>query len=350
MPPVAFSIRKPLQGEIFDFLKSSGFDCTHTTELVRDLTCLLASYREEDVPLFPDVFVLPSPESISSLSPGTQRVIVGTVPLNTAAEKVLKDCATLAVRGWAVYVAKIDTNTAQFGVFRSLMHAFATSAEEAMVALPAGPSLSAVLIHNRGHLVVELRNTKNETFTASFTSAHASESHFAKHLADFASAVCHDVPEEQRAKFTPYLIRLLTDALQHCHGTLLAAHVPPGDGHAPEAVKDGVWLTTPIDLAGAHRAAVEAKDAQSLAGLQAFEALLGGMIASDGLVIFGTDGTVLGYRVFLKPTDEEKKNLPDRGGGRRRTYALMERRLGAELKAVFFRSQDGETECKRAPI
>jgi len=38
-----FSIRNPLQGELLDFLKASGFESAHTTELVRDLTCFLAS-------------------------------------------------------------------------------------------------------------------------------------------------------------------------------------------------------------------------------------------------------------------------------------------------------------------
>jgi len=71
------------------------------------------------------------------------------------------------------------------------------------------------------------------------------------------------------------------------------------------------------------------------------------MIASDGVVIFGTDGSLLGYRVFLRPTEDEKKSLPDRGGGRRRTYALMKQRLGADLKAALFRSQDGDTECEK---
>jgi hypothetical protein len=71
------------------------------------------------------------------------------------------------------------------------------------------------------------------------------------------------------------------------------------------------------------------------------------MIASDGVVVFGTNGTLLGYRIFLKPTEEEKKDLPDKGGGRRRTYALMQRRLGAMLRAVLFRSQDGNTECQK---
>lgn len=151
----------------------------------------------------------------------------------------------------------------------------------------------------------------------------------------------------QRTKVEPYFVRLLLDTLQRCHGTLLGAHVPPGHGQAPEPLSDGVRLAAPLDLAAAHRAAVESDNAQALASLQALEALLAGMVASDGVVVFGTNGTVLGYRIFLRPTEEEKKGLPDKGGGRRRTYALMQQRLGPLLKAALFRSQDGETECQK---
>lgn len=143
-----FSIRNPLQGELLDFLKASGFESAHTTELVRDLTCFLASYRDEDILLFPDVFVLSSVDVIASLSPGTRRVILGRVAVSSGAERILKDCATLAVRGWAVYIAIAPDNQAEYGVFRSLMHSFALSAEEAMV---EGPNASpAILVRNRG--------------------------------------------------------------------------------------------------------------------------------------------------------------------------------------------------------
>jgi hypothetical protein len=67
------------------------------------------------------------------------------------------------------------------------------------------------------------------------------------------------------------------------------------------------------------------------------------MIDSDGVVVFGSDGSVLGYHVFLQPNDEEKLNVPEFGGGRRRTFGLMRIRLNAVFSAVFFRSQDGET-------
>ncbi|MCY2954621.1 MAG: hypothetical protein NTU53_22045 [Planctomycetota bacterium] len=342
-----FSIRNLLQGELLDFLKSSGFECTHITELVRDLTCLLASYREEDVSLFPEVFVLPSIDSVASLSPGAERVVLGNATLDhETAARVLKDCASLAVCGWAVYVAKTGANSAQYGVFRSLVHSFATSAEEAMIEISAASPV--VLIRNRGRLVVELRNAKRELFTACFTSAAASDSVFAQYVSDFAGVVSSGIAPEHGKSFALYLSRLLGDILQHCHGALLAAHVPPANGTAPDKLKDGVWLAVPVGLASAHQAAVNGNDAQSLSTLQALEALLGGMIRSDGVVVFGTNGTVVGYRIFLKPTDKENKNLPDKGGGRRRTYALMKRRLGAKLKAAFFRSHDGDTECAKA--
>ena len=341
----AFSIRTHLQGELLDFVKSSGFNDndTNITELVRDLTCLLSNYREEDVLLLPDVFVLPSIDLVASLSPGTQRIVLGTGNLNDAAEKILENCASLAVRGWAVYIAIIEENKAEYGVFRSLMHSFALSAEETMINVSDSP---VILIRNRGRLVVELLNAKKDSFTASFTSAPASESVFAQHVSNFALAVVEALDEEQRKEFVPYLMRLLMDILQHCHGALLAAYMPPEDGTVPELLQDGVWLSQAINLVNAHHTAIVAKDAQSLAALQSYEALINGMIATDGVVIFGNNGTVLGYRVFLKPNDDEKKELPDKGGGRRRAYALMQRRLGANLKAALFRSQDGDTECE----
>lgn len=342
----AFSIRAPLQGELMDFLNGSGIACVHTAELVRDITCLLASYREEDVPLFPDVFILPDLAKLSSVSPGTERVpIKAGVSLNNSAERILKDCAGLAIRGWSVYVAKTAENNAEYGLFRSALHSFATTAEEMMIEQGEVPM---VLVRNRGRLVVELRNSKNETLTASFTSAPAAESAFVKQVAKFVETAASAIDEPHVEGFRQYLSRLLTDLLQHCHGTLLMVHSMPEGDQPPETLKSGVWLTKSVDLFSSYLSAVEAKDATSLAALSACESLLGGMIGSDGVVVLGNNGRILGYRIFLKPTDDEKKALPEEGGGRRRTYALMKSRLGAHVKAVFFRSQDGHTECEKA--
>jgi hypothetical protein len=70
--------------------------------LVRDLACLLGTYREEDVPLFPEVYLIPTPNTTISIAPGTQRIALGTRKLDDAsARAVLKDCANLCVDGWS---------------------------------------------------------------------------------------------------------------------------------------------------------------------------------------------------------------------------------------------------------
>jgi hypothetical protein len=127
----AFSIRTPLQGELVEFTRSSGFECTHTDVLVRDLTCLLSSYREEDVPLFPEVFVLFSPTDVAGLAPGTTRIKIGEVGLDDkAASTILKNCASLAARGWAIYMAKVAEKRMEFGLFRAQRHSYSTAAAE----------------------------------------------------------------------------------------------------------------------------------------------------------------------------------------------------------------------------
>jgi len=59
-------------------------------------------------------------------------------------------------------------------------------------------------------------------------------------------------------------------------------------------------------------------------------------------VYLAENGSVLGYRVFLKPEGDEASKLPAKGGGRRRAYELVKLRMPQMFKAVLIRSQDGE--------
>lgn len=219
----SFSIRNLLQGELQEFVRTSGFECLATLDFVRDITCLLAAYREEDVPLFPEVFLFPSLDQITAVSPGTRRLTISRAPLKgKVAERVLKDCAPLAINGWSVYLARLDAltpPTVEYGLFRSLLHSFATSAEESMSQV--GTQEPMLLLRNRGHLVVELLNASSQTLTISFTSAQAADSRFANDVHTFVVAATSNMEPNDAAHFTPYLTRLLIHSLQHCHGTLL---------------------------------------------------------------------------------------------------------------------------------
>jgi len=340
----AFSIRESLQGALQDFVRQSGFTCVSTEETVRELVCLLASYREEDVPLFPEVFVVNRLDALNSLAPGLDRFVVRSDTLNAAiAAKMLKECANLAGPGWALYVAKTGPTTAEYGLIRAQRHSFATSAEESMRDL--GVAAPVLFIRNRGRLTVELRNSNSERYTVALTSTPAAPSPLWSNVERFVQAVAV-IAEDNRARFVSYLTRLLTELLQRCHGTLLAVIDTPAGESRPVSLGDGVWINPAVPLGARHAAAVRENSADALADLQAAEFLLAGMMNSDGVVVFGANATILAYRVFLKPDELERQKLPELGGGRRRTYELMKIRLGAVFKAVLFRSQDGETDCK----
>ena len=94
-----------------------------------------------------------------------------------------------------------------------------------------------------------------------------------------------------------------------CHGTLLAAHVAPESRVARDTLKDGVWLGSLVDLAGAHRRAVEEEDAQSLANLQVCEALLAGMISTYGFVLALDLRVPLQTMTLLQPLERELLGL-----------------------------------------
>ncbi len=341
----AFSIRESLQGALLDYIRSTGFECVHTEGLIRDLVCLLASYREEDVPLFPVLYVANSLPVLASVAPGVQRFILGYSGFGeNAAKNILKDCAGLASSGWSVYVARTNGGV-EYGLFRSLRHSYATSAEEA--AKDLGKNSPMIILRNLGYLTVEMTNSQGDTYTVSFTSAPAAGSRLAEHISCFCEAIVAKLDQEEKVRFLPYAKRVLTESLQHCHGTLLAAVEAPTPGTKTVTLEEGVWLSEPLDWHMKHSQAHSSKDADSLSDLQATEALIEGMLNSDGVVVFGTNGTILAYRVLLTSTNDEKVNLPDSGGGRRRTYELMKSRIGTRLKGALFRSQDGATDCMR---
>ncbi|WP_143206337.1 hypothetical protein [Singulisphaera sp. GP187] len=208
------------------------------------------------------------------------------------------------------------------------------------------PTSPVLMIRNRGHLVVELLISKHRTYTVSFTSSPASKSTLSDHVSKFACIAASQIADDRRAGFVPYLKSLMTDKLLHSHGTLLAVVDSSSTLKSHDHTLDaGTWLSPVVDLAARYSRAITERTAIALAELQASEVLLEGMVNSDGVVVFGADGTLRAFRVFLKPDDAEKKALAEKGGGRRRTYELMRNRTNVTLMAALFRSQDGDTEC-----
>ena len=117
----AYSIRQSLQGALQDFIRKSGFSDTALEELVRELVGLLALYREENLPLYPEVYLFQSVEGLKALAPSSEQLPIGRSELCAAsAAVVIKNCATLAQHGWSIFIVK-EEHDLRYGLFRSVL-------------------------------------------------------------------------------------------------------------------------------------------------------------------------------------------------------------------------------------
>ncbi|HEV2646132.1 MAG TPA: hypothetical protein VGU46_07190 [Acidobacteriaceae bacterium] len=339
-----YTIRESLQGKLVDFVREAGFQCVLLEGMIRDLVVALAAYREEDVLLFPEVYVLASPLAENSLPSAGTKIGIRTIRLSEgAATAVLKDCAPLAVGGWSIFLVKDSPTEIRYGLFRSQRHSLSGGTDEGMTGL--GTANPVLLIRNRGYQTVELLTGEAARFTAILKSTVPATPELEVHVSTLVDAIVSTLSAAE--DFKAYLNRLLLRLIQRCHGTLLAV-CPVSVGMPKAALADSTQPSPRIDFHMLHTIAQREKDANSLSDLQAAEALLQGMIGSDGVVVFSSDGKVLAYRAFLKPSVREEKQIGKDGGGRKRTYNLMKLRIPKTFSAVFFRSQDGATGCHRS--
>jgi hypothetical protein len=149
----------------------------------------------------------------------------------------------------------------------------------------------------------------------------------------------------QAAPFSGYVGRLLATAIRESHGTLIA--VVSGDTEVlPATLQDAIALNPPLDLYERHRLHLEeGATAASVSRLQVASELVSGFVRSDGITVLNAHGKVLGYRAFIQV---DSPTQPSTGGARSRAFAAMVGLLGGQLKAAFFRSEDGRMEIRIA--
>lgn len=344
------SIRKSLIGDIFDFVKDSGFGSSSAAEIVADLAFYLSEYREEDIPLFPDVYIVERTHEanvLSSLAPGCERIPIGTTPISHCGAKCLKDCAPLAERGWAIFLA-IDDKQAQYGLFRAFDLPVAVTASESLTDHDSEAG-AVILIRNCASKCVELIDGTGQHLELSLTPVSPSSQAVSTHLRSLAQIIVQDTSPDDREALQGYFERVLTESIRSSHGALVAV-VQSDLTSLPAEFSEYVALSSPLGFEEAFRSLRISRDATSLSLLQARETLLSGMIASDGVTILGTNATLRAFRLFVRPTEAESKAMASvRGGGRTRAFEVLKSRIGAPFVAAFFRSQDGRTEFVGGP-
>lgn len=341
------TIRDPLLGMVADHLGKGQINCGLTQQVGCELVALLSAYREEDRRLFPQVYLFgPSPaDLIRVLAPGIPVLGIGEVEDNPGAPRqaavaALKTCASLAIDGWCVYIRR-RAHGFGFGLFRPAAETYSAGPEATL----AASGLPAALLRHSAENTVEIINSAGGRLEISLTTASPSNRAMSGQILEFSRAACLDVAGGSRAQAAGYLARVLTEFLRGSHGTLLAA-APSAKSLDPKKFSDGVILEEPIPLVQTMLSAAKEKAAAEASLLRSHESLLRGMMASDGVTILGTDGSIRAFRVFVHPPGKKVGTQPgaSSGGARSRAFNILRSYVGKALRGALFRSQDGRTD------
>jgi hypothetical protein len=225
-----------------------------------------------------------------------------------------------------------------------------------MVTLGRDPSLGApelaVIVEAVDPKTVLFSGSRGTTLRIAFSTTRFSKDD-ANELPQFRDLCCSKCSSSE---FKIFFHSLLERSLNESHGTILVCQ-SSGPITKVKGMNDAVLLNPPLNLADAFMTYKTHGDANSILELQRSEALLIGMLQSDGIVVFNDQGAVTAYRVFFKETrtTSEKrteaggarnKTPAPLGGARRRAFEGLKSLVGSELLGALFRSQDGVTEFK----
>jgi hypothetical protein len=355
----AVSMQESTTGAVTQFLEQEGLECLPSIKLLSFLAGALQRYEEEGVVLNPRVLLCNDISMFSRSMPGGRFLLVGQLAFSTdSGKQILKQCATLARAGWTVFVERDRKGTAaRFGVLSFLASPTSVELRE-MVTLGHDSSIGApemaVLIEQIDPKTILLSGSRGNTLRIAFSTTRLVKDD-AKELKQFCDLCCSNGTS---AEFTLFFNSLLGRSLNESHGTILVCQ-SSGPITKVEGMNDAVVLNPPLDLGDAFMAYKTHGSADSILELQRSEALLLGMLQSDGIVVFDDRGAVTAYRVFfrdartaahLKVNVNKPKHLPKTsvpvGGARRRAFEGLKGLVGSELQGILFRSQDGVTEFK----
>jgi hypothetical protein len=188
---------------------------------------------------------------------------------------------------------------------------------------------------SRSHLIIHFGTTKE------------GEASVLPSVDSFLDALGENVAADVQEQTRSFYRKVFLEVLRAEHGTL-AAVMPAGRNVIPARLREGVPLLPRISMPDRVRELANKTDSESERRLEASGTMVVGMLLSDGITLFGSDGTVRAYNIFVKHPREKETGVRPLGGARTRTFNVMVGLVGTELTAAFMNSQDGRVEVKRS--
>jgi hypothetical protein len=339
------SFRHLLSDAVSSFLNEVGLGSVQVADPLSELIVTLSRYREEGEPLFPVAFLGDDLEGMLRVLGGKDPVAIGSGPrTRETIQRALKQCAPLGQgRWWGLYLLLVPEGFA-YGIFRTDPFPLVETPLERM--RRAGDrALRMVGVLQLAESVIELRGMGGLYRHVFLSGARLEATLPTVAMDELALALTVDVAEPAKSLTRDFYRRVLFEAMQAAHGTLVAV-LPKGSAGSPMFV-DGVVLGEPIDMVARVMRYHESPDVEAASAVSSAAQLLRGMMATDGITVLRSDGYILGYNVFIRHPETLIREPARVGGARRRTYEVLCAWVGSELTTAFFRSQDGAVACCR---
>jgi len=164
---------------------------------------------------------------------------------------------------------------------------------------------------------------------------------------EVAKKFCLSLVQQAPVRISPqmrnFYWRIFAALPRSGHGCL-AAVLADKKRVLPPHLRDGVEIIPHIDVGAKLLLLLNAQSCEADTRVRATAALIRGMLQTDGVTVFGADGAVWAYNVFLKAPRKTSAGKPLFGGARRRAFDILCSWIGADLQSAFFLSQDGHAE------
>ncbi|OAT84197.1 hypothetical protein A6P54_02555 [Bacillus sp. MKU004] len=245
--------------------------------------------------------------------------------------------------GWCVFI-DINEEYIEYGLIRSFSG-------------PRGLTLTEnLLLNGTNHIMMEIQVTKNSEILLKGVQGselvidfklydHTEEQENSLLLTNMVEDVTNQIEDRQDKKTLQQVFMKLFKIVQNkIHGSILM--VVDSNFKPTEDIKDGIWLSKPINLSSAALDCTgKASDIYLSEKYYSLTGLLIEMMNFDGITVINSEGCILGYNVFLNKSLTDALNVS--GGARKRTALSLLRLENDSILGVYFQSQDGNTFYER---
>lgn len=334
------SLRESTLGTIAEFLIDEKFEVSSILkEGILELINLISDYYEEGKHLFPEVIITNnSNELFKSLS--NREILIAKKDLSIKEFKnILKLCSPLANGSWIIYI-EINGDKLKYGLADAEISITSPSIyEQTLGSVKVDlPGINIAYIRNIGSKVVELVGFKNRYLISLTLEKLDFNQDVIKKITDKIIFNCR---EDIKIPLYTFLNKTLQHSINSGHGNLIGIVNDSEEdiNKLIEILKDGIYLSTPIDLCEHVLALEEEKTDFNAKALFSYSEIFGNMLNHDGITVITNTAKVLGYHLFIEP----KLSHEEETSGGARTRAFLSMINWGIFISCFYKSQDGNT-------